>query len=79
MFLLFWNVFTGMGNTNDAAEFNFYVDPEAAYTIFEEIGCPITLVPWEIYVDSEITLVNRKMKGEVVQIIISFLALGMAI
>lgn len=38
-----------LGNTTPAAEFNFYVDPEAAKMIFRA-GFPITMVGWEICV-----------------------------
>ncbi len=36
----------GRGNITAAAEYNFYVDPEAAATVFEA-GFDITVVPWD--------------------------------
>lgn len=36
----------GRGNIIAAAEFNFYVDPEAAKTVFEA-GFDITVIPWD--------------------------------
>ena len=35
----------GRGNITAAAEYNFYVDPEAAKTVFEA-GFDITVIPW---------------------------------
>ncbi|UCR88023.1 nucleoside hydrolase [Mycetocola spongiae] len=36
----------GRGNITAAAEYNFYVDPEAARTVFEA-GFDITIIPWD--------------------------------
>ncbi|XP_023026570.1 nucleoside hydrolase [Leptinotarsa decemlineata] len=38
---------TGVGNISCAAEYNFYVDPEAAYIVLECMKCPIFILPWE--------------------------------
>lgn len=35
------------GNTTPLAEFNFYVDPHAAYIVLHS-GMPITLMPWDV-------------------------------
>ena len=36
----------GRGNITAAAEYNFYVDPEAAATVFEA-GFDVTVIPWD--------------------------------
>ena len=42
------------GNTTSLAEFNFFVDPHAAHIVLES-GMPITLLPWDITVDVQLT------------------------
>ena len=43
--------FLAVGNMRHlgSAEFNFYVDPEAAYVLINELGpvCPVKLLTWE--------------------------------
>ncbi len=41
-------LFSGRGNVSMSAEFNFHTDPEAAYMVFRDLGCPITLIPLEL-------------------------------
>jgi purine nucleosidase len=43
--------YQAVGNvpTSFTAEYNFYKDPEAAHVVLSELQCPITAVPWEIY------------------------------
>ncbi|XP_018577544.1 uncharacterized protein LOC108915879 [Anoplophora glabripennis] len=38
---------TAVGNVTSAAEYNFYIDPEAAYITLECLKCPIFILPWE--------------------------------
>ncbi|KAG5896290.1 hypothetical protein JTB14_008846 [Gonioctena quinquepunctata] len=38
---------TAVGNVSCAAEYNFFVDPEAAYMVLECLKCPIMVLPWE--------------------------------
>jgi purine nucleosidase len=51
------------GNTTPLAEFNFYVDPHAAYIVLHS-GLPITLLPWDITKDVLLTQddVDRLLK-----------------
>jgi inosine-uridine nucleoside N-ribohydrolase len=42
-----WVMGGGVGNVTPAAEFNFYVDPEAAKIVFKA-GFPITLFTWTV-------------------------------
>ena len=44
-----------------SAEFNFYFDPEAANVVLNQLGCPITIVPWETCLDHPISWVGRLM------------------
>lgn len=41
------------GNVVPAADFNFWIDPEAAHIVLES-GAPITLVPWDRYQESAV-------------------------
>ncbi|XP_035698162.1 uncharacterized protein C1683.06c-like [Branchiostoma floridae] len=38
----------GVGNMDVAAEFNFWMDPEAAQVVLREYKCPMKVVPWEV-------------------------------
>ncbi|XP_021956313.1 inosine-uridine preferring nucleoside hydrolase isoform X1 [Folsomia candida] len=38
----------GEGNATISAEFNFAIDPEAAFITLSEFQCEITVVPWEV-------------------------------
>jgi inosine-uridine nucleoside N-ribohydrolase len=35
--------------TSYTAEYNFYKDPEAAHIVLSDMHCPITAIPWEMY------------------------------
>lgn len=37
----------GIGNETSCAEFNFYMDPEAANIVFDTVKCPTVVLPWE--------------------------------
>lgn len=41
-------IFAAVGNTRQrCAEFNFFVDTEAAFVVLDSMKCPITILPWE--------------------------------
>ncbi|XP_053698013.1 pyrimidine-specific ribonucleoside hydrolase RihA-like [Sabethes cyaneus] len=46
----------GMGNVTKSAEFNFWADPEAAHIVFNNLPCPITLLPWETCLSEQKTI-----------------------
>ncbi|XP_055533868.1 nucleoside hydrolase-like [Wyeomyia smithii] len=46
----------GMGNVSKSAEFNFWSDPEAAHIVFNNVQCPITLLPWETCLSEQKTI-----------------------
>lgn len=48
----------GVGNTVPAAEFNFYVDPEAANIVLENAVKPIYILTWEATLDTNISFVS---------------------
>ena len=48
----------GVGNEEITAEFNFFVDPEAAYIVLDSAKIPVVIVPWETCgIDLKITMV----------------------
>ena len=50
----------GEGNITPSAEFNFYSDPESARVVLTELGCPITLICWELCIHNAIPWVNYR-------------------
>lgn len=38
----------GVGNVSMSAEFNFYVDPEAAFVVLNMNKCPTYIATWEL-------------------------------
>ncbi|XP_046557171.1 inosine-uridine preferring nucleoside hydrolase-like isoform X1 [Haliotis rubra] len=41
------------GNVTVSSEFNFYVDPEAAYICLSAFKAPLTIIPWESCLDTQ--------------------------
>ncbi|XP_001649428.2 uncharacterized protein LOC5565084 [Aedes aegypti] len=54
----------GVGNTEKAAEFNFYSDPEAAHIVINNFGGNITILPWET-ASRENLITNQTWRFEV--------------
>ncbi|CAD5210552.1 unnamed protein product [Bursaphelenchus okinawaensis] len=51
----------GKGNIspNSTAEFNFSMDPEAAFIVINEMKCKITVIPWEAFLhESKVSTVD---------------------
>lgn len=47
----------GKGNISKSAEFNFMMDPEAAYIVLENVKeHVITILPWESCIDGDMNL-----------------------
>lgn len=46
----------GAGNTTKAAEYNFYIDSEAASIVLDTVKCPIIILPWETCFDKSLNM-----------------------
>ena len=46
----------GVGNMTKAAEFNFYLDSEAASIVLDSLKCPLTILPWEACIERSIQI-----------------------
>ncbi|ALC49804.1 CG11158 [Drosophila busckii] len=46
----------GKGNATKSAEFNFMLDPEAAFIVLERLKQPALILPWETCIDEELDL-----------------------
>lgn len=62
----------GVGNTTKSAEFNFYMDSEAAQIVLDTLTCPITILPWEACMPPNLTIpmVSDKANTTFIKIIL---------
>ena len=51
------SVITAIGNVTKTAEYNFYIDPEAAHIVLNCSELLMTMVTWETCLDSSLTFV----------------------
>lgn len=51
-------VFSGIGNETSCAEFNYYMDPEAAHIVHNSLVCPVIVLPWECCLSTSIPKVK---------------------
>lgn len=49
----------GRGNRTVCAEFNFYLDPEAAFIVTNEFTCPIIIAALEFTRENSLTMVRH--------------------
>jgi len=53
----------GFGNVTPSAEYNFYVDPEAASVVLQQTKCPTYISSWELSL--KYTLIRRSWRDQV--------------
>ena len=51
------SLFPGEGNASILGEFNFHLDPEAAFIVLAEYSCNIVLTPWEVSKRAELGVI----------------------
>lgn len=59
----------GIGNTTKAAEFNFYLDSEAAEIVLSTLSCPVTIMTWEACIGDNFQI---PMVGEKISFVVNY-------